>query len=93
MKTPGIVPYINNEILEEFAYQSVNSKPEPPWIKRLGNEIKFTDQIYESNNTLSSSSSKENNISNDSIDLTKNLSDDSKKKDIKSYNCLPQENA
>lgn len=73
MKTPGIVPYISSDILGEFAYQSVNSKPEAPWIKRIGTGVKFTEEIEKSNNDDSSTSSLVNK--NDTI----TLNEDSKK--------------
>lgn len=45
VKPPGIIPYIDKSILDEFTYKAINCKPEAPWIKRCEYGIKFTDEI------------------------------------------------
>lgn len=45
VKPPGIIPYIDKSILNEFSYKAINCKPEAPWIKRCQGGIKFTEEI------------------------------------------------
>jgi len=87
VKTPGIVPYINGEILSEFSYQSINSKPEAPWIKRIGTSIKFTDEIKKTTDEFSLNSSeinsKEKDFENDEVEISK-IEEENKKQVKKS---------
>lgn len=56
VKPPGIIPYIDKSILNEFDYRAINCRPEAPWIKRYKSGFKFTDEIQTTLNSMESDS-------------------------------------
>ena len=46
IKPPNMIPCVDNSVLEQFSAGAVPLKPEAPWIKRCSFGIKFTDEIY-----------------------------------------------
>jgi len=46
IKPPNMIPCVDNTVLEQFNSKAVPLKPEAPWIKRCSFGIKFTDEIY-----------------------------------------------
>ena len=46
IKPPNMIPCVDNNVLDSLTPSSVPLKPEAPWIKRCSFGIKFTDEIY-----------------------------------------------
>ena len=46
IKPPNMIPCVDNNVLDCLTPNSVPLKPEAPWIKRCSFGIKFTDEIY-----------------------------------------------
>ena len=46
IKPPNMIPCVDNCVLEQFTTKAIPLKPEAPWIKRCSFGIKFTDEIY-----------------------------------------------
>ena len=46
IKPPNMIPCVDNSVLEQFTTKAIPLKPEAPWIKRCSFGIKFTDEIY-----------------------------------------------
>ena len=46
IKPPNMIPCVDNSVLEQFTAKAIPLKPEAPWIKRCSFGIKFTDEIY-----------------------------------------------
>ena len=41
-----MIPCVDFNILDEFSIKSIPLKPEAPWIKKCQYGIKFTEEIY-----------------------------------------------
>lgn len=41
-----MIPCVDNNVLDSFVPKTVPLKPEAPWIKKCSFGIKFTDEIY-----------------------------------------------
>lgn len=46
IKPPNMIPCVDNSVLEQFTAKAIPLKPEAPWIKKCSFGIKFTDEIY-----------------------------------------------
>lgn len=46
IKPPNMIPCVENSVLDYFTPKAVPLKPEAPWIKKCSFGIKFTDEIY-----------------------------------------------
>jgi len=46
IKPPNMIPCVDNNVLDCLTPSAVPLKPEAPWIKRCSFGIKFTDEIY-----------------------------------------------
>lgn len=46
IKPPNMIPCVDNSVLEQFTSKAIPLKPEAPWIKKCNFGIKFTEQIY-----------------------------------------------
>ena len=46
IKPPNMIPGVDNSVLDFFTSKAVPLKPEAPWIKKCSFGIKFTDEIY-----------------------------------------------
>ena len=46
IKPPNMIPCVDNAVLDTFTAKAVPLKPEAPWIKKCSFGIKFTDEIY-----------------------------------------------
>ena len=46
IKPPNMIPCVDNSVLDFFTSKAVPLKPEAPWIKKCSYGIKFTDEIY-----------------------------------------------
>ena len=47
IKPPNMIPIVDPNYLSEIDISLIKPVPEAPWIKRAGNFIKFTDDIFE----------------------------------------------
>ena len=41
-----MIPCVDNSVLEQFTLKAIPLKPEAPWIKKCAFGIKFTEEIY-----------------------------------------------
>lgn len=41
-----MIPCVDKNVLDQFEFNAVPLKPEAPWIKKCQFGIKFTDEIY-----------------------------------------------
>jgi hypothetical protein len=46
IKPPNMIPCVENSVLDTFSPTAVPLKPEAPWIKKCSFGIKFTDEIF-----------------------------------------------
>jgi hypothetical protein len=46
IKPPNMIPCVENSVLDTFSPTAVPLKPEAPWIKKCNFGIKFTDEIF-----------------------------------------------
>ncbi len=46
IKPPNMIPCVDNTVLEQFTAKAIPLKPEAPWIKKCSFGIKFTEEIY-----------------------------------------------
>ena len=46
IKPPNMIPCVDNQVLDGLNSKAVPLKPEAPWIKKCSFGIKFTDEIY-----------------------------------------------
>ena len=46
IKPPNMIPCVDNQVLDGLNTKAVPLKPEAPWIKKCSFGIKFTDEIY-----------------------------------------------
>ena len=46
IKPPNMIPCVENSVLDTFTPNAVPLKPEAPWIKKCNFGIKFTDEIF-----------------------------------------------
>ena len=46
IKPPNMIPCVDNQVLDGLNAKAVPLKPEAPWIKKCSFGIKFTDEIY-----------------------------------------------
>jgi len=46
IKPPNMIPCVENSVLDAFTPSAVPLKPEAPWIKKCNFGIKFTDEIF-----------------------------------------------
>ena len=46
IKPPNMIPCVENSVLDSFKPSAVPLKPEAPWIKKCSFGIKFTDEIF-----------------------------------------------
>jgi hypothetical protein len=41
-----MIPCVDNSVLDQFTIKAIPLKPEAPWIKKTQFGIKFTEEIY-----------------------------------------------
>jgi hypothetical protein len=46
IKPPNMIPCVDNSVLDQFNMKAIVLKPEAPWIKKCSFGIKFTEEIY-----------------------------------------------
>jgi hypothetical protein len=46
IKPPNMIPCVDNSVLDQFTIKAIPLKPEAPWIKKTQFGIKFTEEIY-----------------------------------------------
>ena len=46
IKPPNMIPCVDSSVLDQFTAKAIPLKPEAPWIKKCSFGIKFTEEIY-----------------------------------------------